>query len=287
MSRRRTCEEKKSGLIGRPTDRFARLGHKMLLASAYRALTPNARALLVELAMMENGSNNGVKLYLSVRDAADRMGVADLKAASAAFKELEALGFIVMTADAHFAVKAGKGSRARVWRLTWQAMNGRMGPTVDYEKREPEPKTAAHRRMRRGLQALARWRKDGQANRERENRGEKIAMVNFATHSLNRVEDSSTLSSLLLIRTSGGVEHSATQFSDDGGKPPNLIVEDSTTYKATPASPSSVGSKTVAPDGLPCQLESPAGVDETGPLPRGAASRQPPGCAPAAPQSPS
>lgn len=87
-----------------------RLGHKMLLTPAYRALTPNARALLVELAMMENGSNNAVKLSLSVRDAAHRMGIADLKAASAAFKELEALGFVVMTADAHFAVKAVSGA---------------------------------------------------------------------------------------------------------------------------------------------------------------------------------
>jgi hypothetical protein len=87
----------------------------LLTSPAYRSLSPNARSLLVELVMMENGKNNG-ELFLSVRDAADRMGVADLSAATAAFTQLETGGFIACTRDAHFAVKAGAGSRARCWR---------------------------------------------------------------------------------------------------------------------------------------------------------------------------
>src|SRR3546814_5807606 len=42
-----------------PTSRFTRLDHRLLTTPAYRALSPNARSLLVELAMMENGKNNG------------------------------------------------------------------------------------------------------------------------------------------------------------------------------------------------------------------------------------
>ena len=113
---------KQRGREGR-TDRFARLSHKLLESGAYRALSPNARSLLVELAMMENGKNNGT-LFLSVRDAADRMGIASPQAAGRAFDELEELGFIACTTAAHFALKAGTGSRARAWRLTWQAVGG-------------------------------------------------------------------------------------------------------------------------------------------------------------------
>src|SRR3546814_8378969 len=109
------------------TSRFTRLDHRLLTTPAYRALSPNARSLLVELAMMENGKNNG-SLFLSVRDAAHRMGVSDPKTAGAAFDELQDLGFVDMVADAHFAIKAGKGSRARVWRLTWPAVAGKQGP---------------------------------------------------------------------------------------------------------------------------------------------------------------
>jgi hypothetical protein len=179
---RRTVQEKKDGRF--PTDRFARLPHKILGTAAHRALLPNARALLLELAMMYNGKNNGVGLFLSVRDAADRIGVSDIKAARAAFAELEAMGLIKMTAPAHFAVKCGAGSRARFWCLTWEAMNGINGPTHEYEERQPSPKTRAHKRMDKGLRALARWRKEQSEG--------KTAVADSSTHTLNRVVDSST-----------------------------------------------------------------------------------------------
>src|SRR5689334_1265733 len=85
---------KKPNSTGRnSTSRFARLDHRMLASNAYRALSPNARSLLVELVMLYNGENNG-SLFLSVRDAAHRIGLADASAASRAFDELMALGFI-------------------------------------------------------------------------------------------------------------------------------------------------------------------------------------------------
>jgi DNA-binding transcriptional regulator YhcF (GntR family) len=59
----------------------------------------------VEIISMFKGNNNGA-LWLSVRDAADRMGVSDTKTASRAFLDLETVGFIDMTKDAFFKVKA-------------------------------------------------------------------------------------------------------------------------------------------------------------------------------------
>lgn len=135
----------------------------MLNSNAYRALSPNARSLLVELTMLDNGANNG-SLYLSVRDAAYRLGVADLTAASRAFDDLAALGFIEMTKDAHFKVKAADTSRARCWRLTWLPGPGRKHPTCDFMAREPEPKTQARKRMERGLRSLKAYRKARERN---------------------------------------------------------------------------------------------------------------------------
>jgi DNA-binding transcriptional regulator YhcF (GntR family) len=102
------------------TSRFVRLDYRLLHTPAYRALSCTARAWLVEVAMLHNGTNNGA-LYLSVRDAAARLGLSDLQAASKAFAELEAMGFVVCTADAHFHVKAAEHSRARCWRAHLRA----------------------------------------------------------------------------------------------------------------------------------------------------------------------
>lgn len=140
------------------TDRFVRLSYRLLTSNAYRSLSPNARSLLVELAMLYNGNNNG-SLYLGVRDAAHRMGVADLTATSRAFDDLKALGFVQMTQNAHFSIKAGEASRARCWRLTWQPGPGRKLASFEFLDREAEPKTPARKRMERGQKALKAYRK--------------------------------------------------------------------------------------------------------------------------------
>jgi hypothetical protein len=142
-----------------PVTRFARFDHKILKSNAYRSLSPNARALLMELVMLYNGSNNG-SIYLSVQDAAHRMGVADHHAASRAFDELQKMGFIEMTREAYFAIKASHLSRARTWRLTWEAGPGRKAPSWDFLVREPEPKTPERRRMERGLRALKTYMRE-------------------------------------------------------------------------------------------------------------------------------
>lgn len=97
---------------------FVRLGHDMLDSAAYASLSPNGRALLIELCRLFNGSNNG-RLWLSEANAAACMGVSDRKTARVAFSELQDVGLIAMTSDAHFSQKAGQG-RARSWALQWE-----------------------------------------------------------------------------------------------------------------------------------------------------------------------
>lgn len=147
-----------------PTSRFAMLRHGLLNSPAYRALSVTARALLVELTMLEDGKNNG-SLYLGIRDAAGRLGMADLTAVRGAFDELQELGFIEMTEDASFHVKAAEKSRARCWRLTWLAGPGRKGPSMAFMERQPQPGTKAHKRMERGLRTLKAYRKDRDSGR--------------------------------------------------------------------------------------------------------------------------
>lgn len=196
------------------TTRFARLDHGLLKSSAYRALSPNARSLLVELTMLYNGDNNG-SLYLGVRDGAHRMGVADLTAATRAFDELQELGFIEMTVDSKFRSGSSGQSRARCWRLTWEAGPGRRGPSMDFMNREPEPKTPARKRMERGLRAL-------KAYRQRRDRG-KFPVL-----------DSETLGAFQPITAPVSVLESNTLNRTNGGFQPNRIVRDSATHIATP-----------------------------------------------------
>ena len=161
----RPRNRKKPNPTGRSdTSRFVRLDYRILGSSAYRSLSPNGRSLLVELVMLYNGENNG-SLYLSVRDGAHRMGVADLTAASRAFDDLAALGFIELAQEAHFKVKASEASRARCWRLTWLAGPGRKAPSWQFLEREPEPQTQARKRMERGQRALKAYRKARDGNK--------------------------------------------------------------------------------------------------------------------------
>jgi hypothetical protein len=139
--------------------RFVRLDHYLLESAAYRSLSPNARSLLVELSMIDNGSNNGA-IWLSVKDASARIGNANLQSVSAAFRELETAGFIRLTRDAHFRVKASGTARARCWRLTWLAVPAAsMAPTNEWKTYDPPPQTRERKRMLAGQQALKRFKK--------------------------------------------------------------------------------------------------------------------------------
>lgn len=140
------------------TSRYVRLDYRHLYSPAYRSLTPKSRSLLIELSMLYNGENNG-SIYLAVEDAAARMGVGDPHTAGSAFEELVDRGFITMTKEAHFEVKAAEHSRARTWRLNWLPGPGRRTADWDFLSDFPAPKTAAHKRMDRGCRALKKYQK--------------------------------------------------------------------------------------------------------------------------------
>lgn len=194
------------------TSRFARLDHRILSSNAYRALSPNARSLLVELVMLYNGENNG-SLYLSVRDAAHRMGVADLAAASRAFDDLMALGFIELTQESRF-VPTSETSRARCWRLTWLVGPGRRAPSWVFLDREPEAQTPARKRMERGQKALKSYR--------RARDGGRLPVL-----------DSDTMNPFWPDLSPGAVSDSRTLNQRSGGFPPKSSVRDSRTHIAT------------------------------------------------------
>ena len=83
MARHKGRRKSKVNAKGRnenPVERFARLPHRILISEAYRSLDLVARSLLTEIVMIENGKNNG-SLYLSVKDATDRLGQADARPA--------------------------------------------------------------------------------------------------------------------------------------------------------------------------------------------------------------
>ncbi len=156
------------------TARFVGIAHSVLSTAAYRGLSPTARSLMFELAMIENGRNNG-SIILSRADAAARMGVSDLKAAGSAFEELQERGFIALAKDAHFRVKTGE-RRAREWRLTWLAVPGKSGPTNNFQNWQPcRTDARAAKRADAGLRALARLKKVTEQN---ENAGEDSPFMN-------------------------------------------------------------------------------------------------------------
>lgn len=139
------------------TKRFVQLPHEILLSAAYRSLDPTARALLTEIIMLENGRNNG-SLWLSVRDATDRLGLTDPRPTLRAFNQLQDVGLVALTKDAHFSIKTSETSRARCWRLTWRPFDNK-APSDEWRRYLPEPGTPQNKRSDKGLRAMARYRK--------------------------------------------------------------------------------------------------------------------------------
>lgn len=204
MGRSRNNKPNKSGRNENPVGRFTALRHELLQSPAYCSLTQNARALLVELASMENGQNNG-SLWLSIRDAAARIGLVNKDSAGKAFEELIAAGFLRMTKEAHFTVKAADTSRARCWRLTFLHAVG-AGKTDEWRQFQPTEK-AAIRRMNMGLSAHKAYRK-AMAQ-------EKMPVLNSRT-----IKESA-------VRMMGAAVHKLrTANAGNDEKVPNLVVHD-------------------------------------------------------------
>jgi hypothetical protein len=134
------------------SERFVRLDHSVLYSPAYRALSPNGRALLWELIGLYNGYNNG-RIFLSVRDAAPLMGIADPCTAGEAFRELVAHGFIRNTEKGSFTLKA---RHASAWRLTLLPVHDQLGPTNDFRGWRPEIGSRPLKRLGRLLNCKLR-----------------------------------------------------------------------------------------------------------------------------------
>ena len=94
-------------------ERFVKLEHWLLKTPAWRALTPAARALYVELAQRYNGFNNG-EISMSVREAARLLNIAK-DTASKTFRQLEEKGFIRPHSSGSFHFKL---RHATTWILT-------------------------------------------------------------------------------------------------------------------------------------------------------------------------
>ena len=133
----RTREKIMSGRVNaKGRNRFephVRLHHFLLRSEAWRRLSLAGRALLVELYALHNGTNNG-DLFLSVREAARRLGVGKNKA-HATFGELIEKGFIKCAQKGAFSYKVRHASQ---WILTEHAVGDALA-TKDFMRwRAPE-----------------------------------------------------------------------------------------------------------------------------------------------------
>lgn len=91
---------------------------------AWRALSPTAQALYPWLKFEWHGpkANNNGKIRLSVRQAADKMGIC-INAAARAFRDLQAKGFIVVSEKASLGISGE--AKAPAYELTELGMPGR------------------------------------------------------------------------------------------------------------------------------------------------------------------
>jgi len=94
-------------------ERFVALPHYLLKCAAWRSLTPNARALFVEVMQRYHPDNNG-EIGLGVREAGAALGIRP-QTAGVAFRLLLDRGFLHVGRDSAFSFKRRE---ARAWHLT-------------------------------------------------------------------------------------------------------------------------------------------------------------------------
>lgn len=104
-------------------EHFAKLLRSTIATEAWRALRPVAQALYPWLVLKWNGPqfNNNGKIRLSVRQAAEMLGVSR-NTAALGFHDLQAKGFICVTRQAQLGV--GGEASAPMYELTELAMPG-------------------------------------------------------------------------------------------------------------------------------------------------------------------
>jgi hypothetical protein len=125
----------KRKLVNKRRDgKHVRLYDYLLKSPAYLSLSCPARAVLVEVARVYNGTNNG-RLGMSIRMLAERCRIAR-GTAGKALKELQDRGFIDCVQVGAFSRKVPHASE---WRLTWWPCDiSRAPPERQFLKWRPE-----------------------------------------------------------------------------------------------------------------------------------------------------
>ena len=177
------------------------------LSPQVSVLSPTARALLIELTAMYTGPLLNGRLFLSVRDAAGRLGLSCLRAASNAIDELVVFGFMTETVKGHFSPVGGH-SKARAFRINWKDDRGSPTsadplPDLDFQQLTTRQK----RRVETRSKALAAHAKG-----------------NFP------VEVSSTVGAIRAAMVAEVVEASSTVEVGNRENPPICSDEDSSTH---------------------------------------------------------
>lgn len=105
------------------TDPFVRLHRGVTGSAAWRSLSCEARAVLIEIWTRHNGSNNG-SISFSHREARESLHIGSGRVRRA-FGELQDRGFIVARRKASFDWKQGGGKgQATEWELTAEPCGG-------------------------------------------------------------------------------------------------------------------------------------------------------------------
>jgi hypothetical protein len=120
-------------------DRYVKLDHWMLDSAAWKVLSPNAKAVLIEIWKRHNGTNNG-SISFAVREAQE-IGVGR-NTAQRAIKELIDLGFLRIAQPSGFDQKR----LAREWTITALPVGVSMATKDFMCSGRTESKTQSHQR---------------------------------------------------------------------------------------------------------------------------------------------
>jgi len=102
-------------------ERHIKLYHWTMKSAAWIALSPNSKAVLIDVWQRNNGINNGQIVY-STREAAKALHAVSKATGARALNELVDRGFLRITRDSVFKLKSAE---AREYALTMEPVNGR------------------------------------------------------------------------------------------------------------------------------------------------------------------
>jgi DNA-binding transcriptional MocR family regulator len=152
-------------------EHFAKMVRSTMEEPAWKALSTTAQALYPWLKLEWHGTtrNNNGRISLSVRQAAERLGVG-INTAAKGFHDLQAKGFIVVTKSAHLGVR-GHGSSPE-YELTELAPNAAQNrPNKLYKQWRPgEDFPVQKGTVNNPSGRNSRWKKVLSFSRARENR---------------------------------------------------------------------------------------------------------------------